>query len=48
MQKSFYSVLTTIMNVQGPEYFMDKGVVMVMVNYRLGPFGFFADGIHPG
>ena len=24
----------------GPQYFMDLGVVVVTVNYRLGPFGF--------
>ena len=24
----------------GPQYFMDRGVVVVTVNYRLGPFGF--------
>ena len=29
---------------QGPKYFMDKGVVMVTVNYRLGPLGFLALG----
>ena len=26
----------------GPQYFMDLGVVMVTVNYRLGPFGFLS------
>ena len=26
----------------GPQYFMDRGVVMVTVNYRLGPFGFLS------
>ena len=28
----------------GPEYFIDKGVVYVSVNYRLGPLGFFSLG----
>ena len=26
----------------GPQYFMDLGVVVVTVNYRLGPFGFLS------
>ena len=26
----------------GPQYFMDSGVVLVTVNYRLGPFGFLS------
>ena len=26
----------------GPQYFIDSGVVMVTVNYRLGPFGFLS------
>ena len=25
----------------GPKYFMDKNVIMVVINYRLGPLGFF-------
>ena len=29
---------------QGPEYFMDKGVVIVTINYRLGPLGFLSLG----
>ncbi|XP_019764024.2 juvenile hormone esterase [Dendroctonus ponderosae] len=34
----------------GPEFFMDYNVVLVSINYRLGPFGFLAtsDGIIPG
>ena len=34
----------------GPQHFMDRGVVMVMINYRLGPFGFLTLGneIVPG
>ncbi len=26
-------------NIFQPQYFMDENVVLVMVNYRLGPFG---------
>ena len=26
----------------GPQYFMDSGVVLVTINYRLGPFGFLS------
>lgn len=34
----------------GPEYFMDQRVVLVTLNYRLGPFGFLTteDGNAPG
>ena len=34
----------------GPQHFMDRGVIMVMINYRLGPFGFLTLGneIVPG
>ena len=28
----------------GPQHFMDRGIVMVMINYRLGPFGFLTLG----
>ncbi len=28
----------------GPEYLVDKGIVYVSVNYRLGPLGFFSLG----
>jgi carboxylesterase type B len=37
-------------NVYGPEYFMDEDIVLVLVNYRLGPFGFLSmqDEILPG
>lgn len=28
----------------GPQHFMDRGVIMVMINYRLGPFGFLTLG----
>ena len=30
--------------VYGPEYFMDHEVILVTVNYRLGPFGFLSLG----
>lgn len=29
------------MSLCGPEYFMDYGVVVVTVHYRVGPFGKF-------
>ncbi|XP_021943829.2 esterase E4 isoform X2 [Folsomia candida] len=29
----------------GPEYFMDEDVVLVLINYRLGPLGFLNAGI---
>ena len=34
----------------GAEYFMDRGVVLVTLNYRLGPFGFLSlgDDVVPG
>ncbi|CAG7837972.1 unnamed protein product [Allacma fusca] len=37
-------------NTFGAEYFMDEDVVVVMVNYRLGPFGFLStlDEVLPG
>ncbi|XP_060847593.1 juvenile hormone esterase-like isoform X1 [Rhopalosiphum padi] len=37
-------------NVYGPEYFMDKDVVFVSINYRLGLFGFISteDDVIPG
>ena len=28
----------------GPEYLVDEGVIMVSVNYRLGPLGFLSLG----
>ncbi|XP_060530882.1 venom carboxylesterase-6-like isoform X2 [Cylas formicarius] len=28
----------------GPEFFMDSGVVLVAINYRVGPFGFLSTG----
>jgi carboxylesterase type B len=28
----------------GPEYLIDKGIVYVSINYRLGPLGFFSLG----
>ncbi|XP_049862978.1 venom carboxylesterase-6-like [Schistocerca gregaria] len=31
-------------NYYGPEFLMDRGVVFVSINYRLGPFGFFSTG----
>ncbi|KAG4071521.1 hypothetical protein HA402_011675 [Bradysia odoriphaga] len=37
-------------NVLQPQYFMDENVVLVLVNYRLGPFGFLSmqDELIPG
>ena len=29
-------------NDYGPQYFMDNGVIVVTVNYRLGPLGFLS------
>ena len=31
-------------NEYGPQYFMEKKVVLVVINYRLGPFGFLSMG----
>lgn len=31
-------------NLHGPEYLLDKDIVLVTANYRLGPFGFFTTG----
>ena len=28
-------------DIYGPEYFMDYDVILVSVNYRVGPLGFF-------
>ena len=28
----------------GPDYLVDQGVVLVAINYRLGPLGFFSLG----
>ncbi|MCU4336401.1 carboxylesterase/lipase family protein [Acinetobacter dispersus] len=28
-------------NEYDPQYFIDKGIIVVTINYRLGPFGFF-------
>lgn len=34
-------------NILQPDYFMDEDVVLVLVNYRLGPFGkCFTDNIY--
>ena len=33
---------------QGPQYFIDNGVIVVMANYRLGALGFFAMGENRG
>lgn len=37
-------------NVYGPDYLIEKGVIMVSMNYRVGPFGFLSTGdkIVPG
>ncbi|KAG5872431.1 hypothetical protein JTB14_020249 [Gonioctena quinquepunctata] len=37
------------MDAFGPDYFMDQNVIMVAMNYRLGPLGFFTtgDGVIP-
>ncbi|XP_050301907.1 venom carboxylesterase-6-like [Anthonomus grandis grandis] len=34
----------------GPKFFMDQGIVLVSINYRLGPFGFLSTGdiVMPG
>ncbi|XP_034235877.1 cholinesterase 1-like isoform X2 [Thrips palmi] len=31
-------------DIFGPDYFLDKGIVVVTFNYRLGPFGFLGVG----
>ena len=31
--------------IYGPDFFLDHGVVLVTVNYRLGPLGFLSLGI---
>ncbi|KAK3917766.1 Carboxylesterase 1E [Frankliniella fusca] len=31
-------------DIFGPDYFVDQGVVVVTINYRLGPFGFLSVG----
>ena len=33
-------------DLYGPEYFMDKDIVFVTINYRLGPFGKLHSGSH--
>ena len=30
--------------ISGPKYLMDRGVIFVSFNYRLGPFGFLSTG----
>ncbi|XP_052128544.1 cholinesterase 1-like isoform X4 [Frankliniella occidentalis] len=31
-------------DIFGPDYFVDQGIVVVSINYRLGPFGFLSVG----
>lgn len=37
-------------NVYGPKYLLDKNIILVSMNYRLGIFGFFTtgDSVAPG
>ncbi|XP_017854015.1 venom carboxylesterase-6 [Drosophila busckii] len=41
---SFYSLSGQSKNFAGPQYFMDRNLVLVSFNYRLGSLGFLATG----
>ncbi|XP_072396167.1 venom carboxylesterase-6-like [Diabrotica undecimpunctata] len=37
-----FTIFSGIKDVYGPDYYIDKGVVVVTMNYRLGPLGFIS------
>ncbi|XP_076248285.1 juvenile hormone esterase-like [Calliopsis andreniformis] len=39
-----FQTLNASLTTTGPQYLLDKGIVLVTLNYRVGPFGFVSTG----